>query len=171
MRLLQLAHNCEAAGLPFQVYTSFTENRFGSATVGSRTGFSRKSEVFDSTTIFDAPPEGRGTPALFLDEAQFLTQAQVTQLHRLASSGRCNVHCFGIRSDFLGRPFAGSAALMAVADALHEISSFCDCGGRATMQLRLNEKGQPQADGPQLDIGLTQYQSVCARCFHLKIGP
>ena len=167
MRLLQLAHNCETAGVSFRVYTSSVETRFGAAVIGSRTGFFRQSEVFDNATDFRAPAATAPcTSALFIDEAQFLTQAQVARLHRLAAAGRCNVHCFGIRSDFRGEPFPGSAALMAVADSLHEISSFCDCGSRATMQLRLDGQGRPQAEGPQLAIGLAQYRSVCPRCFY-----
>ena len=53
---------------------------------------------------------------VFVDEAQFLTEAQVWQLARVADRLDIPVLCYGLRTDFRGKLFAGSAELLAVAD-------------------------------------------------------
>jgi len=75
--------------------------------------------------------------------------------------------CFGIRSDFRGEPFPGSATLLALADSLEEIKTICQCGKKATMNIRTDEKGLRVSEGDQVLVGgNNRYRQVCAKCFY-----
>lgn len=79
------------------------------------------------------------------------------------------VLAYGIRTDFLGNLFEGSAELLAWADSLVEIKTICHCGKKATMQLRLDDQGRPVKSGSQVQIGGNErYMSVCRQ--HFKQG-
>lgn len=90
---------------------------------------------------------------MLVDEAQFLTRAQVWQCARLADEGDIPVLCYGLRTDFQGELFPGSAALLGIADALVELKAICHCGRKATMNLRLDEQGAAVKVGAQTEIG------------------
>jgi thymidine kinase len=79
------------------------------------------------------------------------------------------VLCYGLRTDFQGNLFAGSAALLAWADTLTEIKTICHCGRKATMVLRVDAAGKVVREGAQIEIGGNdRYVSVCRR--HFKEG-
>jgi thymidine kinase len=103
---------------------------------------------------------------VLVDEAQFLTRGQVWQLARLADEGGIPVLCYGLRTDFQGELFPGSAALLGIADALVEMKAVCDCGRKATMNLRVDAKGKAVAEGAQTEIGGNdRYVAMCRRHF------
>ena len=86
-----------------------------------------------------------------------------------ASPTRRNIPtiCFGLRSDFQGKPFPGAAQLLTLADDLEEIKTICACGRKATMNIRLDGAGQRVREGAQVEIGGNdRYLQVCARCFY-----
>jgi thymidine kinase len=98
--------------------------------------------------------------AVFIDEAQFLTKAQVFQLSRVVDFLDIPVLCYGIRSDFNGEPFEGSMYLLTLADKLVEIKNICECKKKATMNTRIgNDKNKVLIGGNDL------YISMCRRCF------
>ena len=104
-----------------------------------------------------------------IDEAQFLTQKQVTQLGQIVDDLDIPVLAFGIRTDFQGNLFEGSKYLLAWADNLKEIKTVCHCGRKATMVLRVDDKGQVVTDGTQIEIGGEErYVSVCRKHFYEK---
>ena len=104
---------------------------------------------------------------LLVDEAQFLTVAQVRQLHRMAHVEDVPVICWGLRSDFQGEAFAGSAMLLTLADGVEEMKSICACARKATMNIRMDDSGKRLHAGEQVQIGgNNRYQQVCARCFY-----
>ena len=111
--------------------------------------------------------EGEAPPACVLvDEAQFLTAAQVDQLATLADFHGIPVLAYGLRTDFLGNLFEGSARLLAIADSLIEIKSVCACGRKATMNLRVGADGRAVAAGAQTEIGGNDlYIALCRRHF------
>lgn len=77
------------------------------------------------------------------------------------------VICFGLRSDFQGNAFPGSAQLLTLADDIEEIKTICGCGRKATMNIRIDHQGQRVHAGAQVEIGGNErYQQVCARCFY-----
>ena len=103
---------------------------------------------------------------MLIDEAQFLTATQVWQCARLADEGGIPVLCYGLRTDFRGDLFPGSAVLLGIADTLVELKAVCHCGRKATMNLRLDEHGEPIAHGAQTQIGGNdRYLALCRRHF------
>ena len=104
---------------------------------------------------------------VLVDEAQFLTPDQVRQLHRIAHVGDIPVICYGIRSDFRGEAFPGSATLLTLADSIEEIKTICPCGRKATMNVRIDENGNRITTGEQIAIeGETRYVQLCGSCFY-----
>ena len=103
---------------------------------------------------------------VLVDEAQFLTLEQVWQLSDLADSLGIPVLCYGLRTDFQGKLFPGSAALLGIADDLIELKTICHCGRKATMNLRMDATGQAVKEGAQVEIGGNdRYVAMCRRHF------
>ncbi|MEL7165848.1 MAG: thymidine kinase, partial [Pseudomonadota bacterium] len=101
---------------------------------------------------------------VFLDEAQFLTEDQVWQLARAVDDLGVPVMCYGLRVDFRGQLFPGSATLLALADEMREVRTICHCGKKATMVIRQDENGATLRDGAQVQIGGNEtYVSLCRR--------
>ena len=100
---------------------------------------------------------------IFVDEAQFITQNQVHSLGKIADELNIPVMCYGIRTDFQGKLFEGSAELLALADNLIELKTVCDCGRKAIMVVRLDEDGNVVKDGDQIKIGGNDSYKVCCR--------
>jgi len=164
--LLQVAHNYEEQGQKVRLYTARIDDRYGVGQITSRLGPQRQTDVFDADTNFlDSVPE---VACVLVDEAQFLTTAQVQQLHQLAQVRGVPVICYGLRSDFRGAPFPGSAYLLALADDIEEIKNICTCGKKATMNVRVDPQGQRIHEGEQVSIGGNEsYRQACGRCFYL----
>lgn len=165
--LLQAAFNYEERGMRVRIFTAAHDDRAGSGVIGSRLGLQRSAETFGPATEFDAAGLGEGIACLLIDEAQFLTPAQVRQLHRLAHAGGVPVLCYGLRSDFRGEAFPGAAALLTLADDLEEMKTICACGRKASMNLRVDAQGRRVQEGEQVLIGGNdRYRAVCPDCFY-----
>jgi thymidine kinase len=171
--LLQVAHNYEERGQTVDLYTAKVDDRYGIGNITSRLGVTRDSLTFGDDTDFaarydSAKPDARARPScILIDEAQFLTETQVRQLHELAHTSKTPVICYGLRSDFLGNPFPGSKALLTLADDLEEMKTICRCGRKATMNVRLDAAGNRVTEGAQVEIGGNdRYEAVCARRFY-----
>ena len=103
-----------------------------------------------------------GVVCVFVDESQFLSKEQVWQLARAVDDLRLPVMCYGLRVDFRGEAFPGSAALLALADEMREVRTICHCGKKATMVVRTDEAGRALADGEQILVGGNErYVSLC----------
>ena len=171
--LLQANHNYIERGMKPEIYTSNLDSRFGTGEIISRIGLKFKSNLFDTKTdIYNDIINkniNKEIDCVLIDEAQFLTKDQVSQLGRIVDLLDIPVLTFGIRTDFKGNLFEGSKYLLAWADNLKEIKTVCHCGRKATMVLRLNEDGQIVEDGNQIDIGGEEkYVSVCRKHFYDK---
>ena len=166
--LLQVAYNYEERGQSVLLFTSSIDTRHGSGRIVSRLGVSREAELFAPTTDFPALLRGRPAPAcLLVDEAQFLTETQVVDLHRHAHVDDVPVICYGIRSDFQGRAFPGSRTLLTLADDLEEIKTVCRCGRKATFNVRMDADGRRVTEGAQVEIGGNErYEAVCPLHFY-----
>ncbi len=90
---------------------------------------------------------------VLVDEAQFLTKAQVWQLSDVVDRLDVPVLAYGLRTDFAGELFEGSQYLLAWADNLQEIKTICHTGKKATMVVRVDERGRAVKEGPQVQIG------------------
>ena len=168
--LLQANHNYIERGMNPRIYTSDLDNRFGKGEIVSRIGLKAKSNIFTSKTNIYRDilnfSKNSIVDCVLIDEAQFLTQNQVSQLGKVVDELDIPVLTFGIRTDFQGNLFEGSKYLLAWADNLKEIKTVCHCGRKATMVLRLNAKGEVVSDGTQIEIGGEEkYVSVCRKHF------
>ena len=173
--LLQADFNYRERGMATMLFTAAVDDRFATGTITSRIGLSAPATMFDSTTdIAAAVAERHGRARLacvLVDEAQFLTAAQVQQLAGIADGLGVPVLAYGLRTDFRGRLFEGSARLLALADALIEIKSVCACGRKATMNLRVDRDGRAVAEGRQTEIGGNdRYVALCRRHFTEALG-
>jgi len=108
---------------------------------------------------------------VLVDEAQFLSAAQVAQLAHICDVLNVPVLAYGLRTDFRGVLFEGAAALLAIADSLVEIKSVCECGRKATMNLRVDAEGRAVREGEQREIGGNdRYVALCRRHFVERRG-
>lgn len=169
--LLQVAHNYEERGMRVLLFTAAHDDRVGAGRIGSRLGLVREAATFGTGTTFDAPGlrelAGGALACLLIDEAQFLSPEQVRQLHRMAHVDDVPVICWGLRSDFRGEAFAGSAALLTLADEVEEMKSICACARKATMNIRIDAEGRRVQQGAQVEIGGNErYRAVCPACFY-----
>jgi thymidine kinase len=168
--LLQVAHNYEENDRQVRLYTSEIDNRYDVGVITSRIGPRRQSVTYNAKTDFEADvADETELSCVLVDEAQFLTPAQVRQLHRVAHVRDLPVICYGIRSDFLGEPFPGAVYLLTLADSLEEIKNICSCGRKATMNVRVDERGKRVTTGEQIAIeGEHRYVVMCGKCFYLE---
>ena len=104
---------------------------------------------------------------IFVDEVQFLTKNQIRDLSKIADELNIPVMCYGIRTDFQGKLFDGSMELLAIADNLKELKTICsECDKKATMVVRLNEKGEVLLEGEKIVIGGNEiYKTLCRKHF------
>jgi thymidine kinase len=155
-----------------KLYTAELDNRGAVGSIGSRLGISRSALTFSPQTMFDYRIIESDTACIFIDEAQFLTRDQVYQLHRLVHSSKVPVICYGLRADFLGNAFEGSAALLVLCDDIEEMKTICACSKKATMNARIDENGRRVQEGAQVLIGGNdRYISMCPSCFYKPVAP
>ena len=168
--LLQSAHNYRERGMRVAILAPRIDDRAGGK-VASRIGLQADAIRFgrddDLQRIVATDIDALGPlHCVLVDEAQFLSKAQVWQLSEVVDALRIPVLCYGLRTDFRGELFEGSAALLAWADELQEIKTICHSGSKATMTVRVDEAGRALADGPQVEIGGNdRYVSVSRREF------
>ena len=172
--LLQADFNYRERGMQTMLWTAAVDDRAGLGTIGSRIAISAPARTFDeSTDLYDEIGEElkkRELDCILVDEAQFLTQRHVLQLCEIADQIGIPVLCYGLRTDFQAKLFPGSAALLALADRLVELKAVCECGRKATMNLRVDEQGHAVAEGQQTEIGGNdRYIALCRRHFFERL--
>ncbi|EDL48841.1 thymidine kinase [Erythrobacter sp. SD-21] len=168
--LLQTAFNYGERGMKVSLWTAALDDRPGFGAISSRIGLASDAHRYEADTDIEARvlDEHKDTPlaCVLVDEAQFLTRDQVWQLARLADEAGIPVLCYGLRTDFQGELFPGSAALLGIADALVEMKAVCDCGRKATMNLRVDANGKAVSEGAQTEIGGNdRYVAMCRKHF------
>ena len=168
--LLQSAYNYQERGMTVAIYTAALDNRFGLGKVSSRIGLAMDAHIFDNDFNFVSHVRqlkaAGSLDCVLIDEAQFLSKAQVKQLTDVVDDLRIPVLAFGLRTDFLGETFAGSEALLAWADKLIELKTICHCGRKANFVVRLDEHGNAATTGSQVQIGGNEsYVSMCRAHF------
>jgi thymidine kinase len=163
--LLQAAYNYRERGLSVRMFIARLDDR-AAGRIASRIGIDAEADRFDADTDFWALLADVQTNCVLIDEAQFLSKAQVRQLARLVDEANLPVMCYGLRTDFLGELFPGSAALLAWADTLTELKTICACGKKATMVVRVSPEGVVERAGQQVEIGGNdRYVSLCRKHF------
>jgi thymidine kinase len=167
--LLQADFNYRERGMRTMLWTAALDSRSGGM-VKSRIGLEREAHLFHPDTDLwaevGAVHAQTSLDCVLVDEAQFLRPPQVWQLARLADEAGIPVLCYGLRTDFQGALFPGSAVLLGIADALVELKAVCHCGRKATMNLRVDESGAAVREGQQTEIGGNdRYLALCRKHF------
>jgi len=173
--LLQASHNYRERGMATYLMTANLDDRAGQGRIASRIGIGDEADLFQAgEDLFDkiARRLALGEVAcIFIDEAQFLEKPQVWQLARAVDDLNVPIMCYGLRVDFRGELFPGSAALLALADEMREARTICHCGKKATMVVRMGADGAPLTDGAQVQIGGNEtYVSLCRRHWREATG-
>jgi thymidine kinase len=172
--LLQADFNYRERGMETMLWTAKLDERAGAGVIGSRIALSAPAHTYDEDLdLFAAISDElkrRKLDCILVDEAQFLSQRHVLQLCEVADRLSIPVLCYGLRTDFQGKLFPGSAALLALADSMVELKAVCECGRKATMNLRVDEEGNAVSAGAQTEIGGNdRYIALCRKHFFERI--
>ncbi|GGF66051.1 thymidine kinase [Alteromonas lipolytica] len=168
--LLQSAYNYRERGMNPLIFTFALDDRFGKGKVASRIGLEADARLFSEDndllkTITELHKQ-QFIDCVFIDEAQFLTKQQVSQLIEVVDELDIPVLAYGLRTDFLGETFTGSHYLLAWADKLFELKTVCHCGRKANFVVRIDENGNAVTSGAQVEIGGNdRYESMCRKHF------
>lgn len=173
--LLQASHNYRERGMETYLLTARIDGRAGTGRIASRIGIGADAELFSPGDDLFARIEARlaqgPVACIFIDEAQFLEPAQVWQLARVVDDLDVPVLAYGLRVDFRGELFPGSATLLALADEMREVRTICRCGRKATMVIRQDAEGRAITEGAQVQIGGNEtYVSLCRRHWREAVG-
>lgn len=173
--LLQASHNYNERGMETYLLTADFDDRAGTGRIGSRIGIGADADTFNNQTDLFEKIEKRmqqgKIACVLLDEAQWLTEAQVWQLARAVDDLNVPVMTYGLRVDFQGKLFPGSATLLALADEMREVRTICHCGRKATMVVRRGPDGKALREGPQIQVGGNEtYVSLCRRHWREEVG-
>ncbi|MBO6774399.1 MAG: thymidine kinase [Marinibacterium sp.] len=173
--LLQASHNYHENGMVTYLLTARIDGRAGTGRIASRIGISEEADTFiPGEDLFQKITQRLETgkvDCILVDEAQFLEPEQVWQLARAVDDLGVPIMCYGLRVDFMGNLFPGSATLLALADEMREVRTICHCGKKATMVVRMDETGKALTDGDQVQIGGNEtYVSLCRRHWRKAVG-
>jgi thymidine kinase len=172
--LLQASYNYVERGMRTMLFVAGHYRKGEKGYISSRIGLEAEAEMFragdDLFARVAEHHEHMSIHCVFVDEAQFLEEDQVWQLARIADRLKIPVMCYGLRTDFQGKLFPGSKALLAVADELREVRTICRCGRKATMVVRLGPDGKVAKQGAQVAIGKDVYVSLCRRHWEEEMG-
>lgn len=173
--LLQASHNYRERGMDTYLMTAAIDGRAGTGKIASRIGIEAEADIFSTEDnvyeMIRSRLSREQVACVFVDEAQFLTEEQVWQLARVVDDLEKPVLAYGLRVDFRGKLFPGSAALLALADEMREVRTICKCGRKATMVIRQDENGQAIIEGEQVQIGGNEtYVSLCRKHWREAVG-
>ena len=168
--LIQVAHNYTERGQRAFVVKPAIDTK--SPVVLSRINVTREVDLVldEDAAVRDIVLAAGAPDCVLVDEAQFLTAAQVEDLFRLAVLDGIPVIAYGLRSDFRTRGFPGSLRLMELAHSIEELKTICRCGRKATLNARTADGGFTQA-GSQVAIeGEVGYEALCGACYLRHVG-
>lgn len=173
--LLTTAYNFEERGLNYLCMKPVIDTREGESVIRSRIGIERRCEwIYPETDIYRMVKNmfrqtERYIEWFLIDEAQFLSAAQIDQLSRIVDDFGSNVVCYGLRTDFRTNLFEGSKRLFEIADTIDEIKSTCTCGRKTIVNARIDSNGNIITEGEQVEIGGNEkYMAVCRKCWRNK---
>jgi thymidine kinase len=172
--LLQAAHNYDERGMTTLLFSLVDPvDPVQTMRIRSRIGIGKDAIGYGPGTDFWSMCTGSHPlpDCVLIDEAQFLSQDQVRQLARVVDEANIPVMCYGLRTDFRGDLFPGSAALLGWADTLSELKTICVCGRKATMVVRVDGNGKVEREGAQVEIGgNNRYVPLCRKHFSESVA-
>lgn len=166
--LIKTAYNYEERGLHVLVVKPSVDTK-GDALIVARGGHTRKVDILANPQM-DIEAEVlkyKNINCILVDEAQFLTREQISQLFHVAKEHNISVICYGLRADFMSQMFPGSKRLFEIADNIEKLPTMCFCGNQAEFNTR-KVNGKYVFDGDQVAIdgeGSVEYDSLCGACY------
>ena len=160
--------NYEERGMKVLLVKPAIDNRDGATTVRSRIGLTAEAiTVGEGVNMYDLYVDNhKDCNVVIVDECQFLAPHQVDELSAIVMEYDIPVMCFGLSTDFLTHLFPGSRRLFEIADSIQEIKSVCKCGGKATVNARLDDNGNVVFSGDQVCLGGNErYVAMCKKCW------
>ena len=126
-QLLMQRYNYQQLGLRVALVKPAIDTRAGVQMVYSRVGLQAEAELVlesghsarEQLLWLAARNACSEFEYVFIDEAQFLTPEQVQELADM--SDQLDIFCYGLKTDFQGNFFPGSAALLRLAEEIHEV--------------------------------------------------
>jgi thymidine kinase len=171
--LIKTAYNYTERGLKVVTIKPAIDTK-GSDKIVARAGYERTADILADPTLDIEAMVGTmsDVAVLLVDEAQFLTEAQISQLFRLAKNHNISVICYGLRADFQTKMFPGSKRLFEVADNVEKLPTMCFCGSQAEFNTR-KVNGNYVFEGDQVAIdgaAAVEYDSLCGKCYQREGG-
>ena len=170
--LLKVAYNYEERNQKCLLMVPSTDTRYGTGKVTTRIGLQRDAVIcYPNTNVYDYVSSLEAKPdCVIVDECNFLTKKQVNELSDVVDYLNIPVICYGLRADFKCELFEGSEELMAIADKIEEIKTICECGRKATINMRYQD-GKAIIDGDKILVGGNEmYKAVCRKCYKKYIN-
>ena len=168
--LLQVAHNYEEQGMKAIVIKSRIDKK-GNDTIVSRIGLSRKVDLLlNPKDTIKEKLEFKNLDCILVDEAQFMSKEQIKELWIISKIKEIPVICYGLKTDFRGKLFEGSKAIIELADELEEIVTVCKCGKKARFNARIIDgKYVTEGDVVAIDGLEAKYEPLCGKCYIKKV--
>lgn len=177
-QLLMQRYNYQQLGLKVALLKPAVDTRISLSTVYSRVGLRAEAEVVlhpgdsvrEQLNWLAVQHAHNDYEYVFVDEAQFLSEEQVQELADLADDRE--IFCYGLKTDFMGQFFPGSAALLRLAEDIQEVTGgLCWCGRKATMNTRVDAEGNVIKHGEQVLIDNQQQIKYIGLCYkHWREG-
>lgn len=157
---IMVRHNYLERGQRVLMLKPRLDNRDGETMIASRSGLRCHCHFIEDLDRFNV----RDYDCLIVDEAQFLTRAQVERLVRVVDIDNVPVIAYGLRCDFRNELFEGSQWLLAWADTIEEVKTICWCGKKAAFNARFDQHGHVVKEGAQVVLGANdKYIGLCRR--------
>lgn len=160
------AFNFSRTDNKWEAIKPMTDNRDSDNEIVSRIGIRTPATPLKNLDTYVPKPD---TQFLLVDEVQFFSPADIDKLVKIADSSNITIFCYGLKVDSNGNLFPASAKLFAVADELHCLETVCEMPGcieMASHHLRFDSKNNVVRGGAQVEVGASQYKSVCRRHFY-----
>lgn len=171
--LIKTAYNYTERGLNVLTIKPAIDTK-GEAMILARGGHERSVDILADTDTDLATEVLRhqDIAVVLVDESQFLSSEQISQLFRLSKQHDISIICYGLRADFQTNVFPGSKRLFEVADNIEKLPTMCFCGSQAEFNTR-KVNGNYVFSGDQVAIDgeqAVEYDSLCGVCYQREGG-
>ena len=159
------AFNLKRTENRFEVLKPATDNRDSASEVVSRIGLHSPARALPNLNEYKPKTN---TQFILIDEVQFFSRTDIDKLFEIADHSKITIFCYGLLVDSNGNMFPASERLFTLNAERHEIETVCEmpgCVNSATHHLRFNEQGDVIRGGTQVEVGASQYKSVCRQHF------
>lgn len=170
--LLQVAHNYKMNNMKVIIVKPKIDTK-GESKIVSRIGLSSDVDILldENENIYDYKELAQESVCILVDESQFLNKSQAISFWKFSKEFDIPVICYGLKTNFKGELFEGSATLMAYADELEELKTICSCGKTARFNARKVD-GEFTTSGDEVVIdgsSEVEYVPLCGKCYFKKV--